>query len=289
MRYGIIVNPRAGSAEDAEKRKAIARCAEVFGKDTRVVGWDIESVDQLKEVAAEVARTVDCLVVAGGDGTMSAVLNSTDPQTMLAFIPMGSGNAWQKTLGLPASPVKAAERISRGETHMVDLVGCDHGRRALLASVGFEGQALREREQLLQDGVDGFEAYFRATTKLIFGGYKGYRARADIDGEEIEVPSTMSVIITKTPFYGYGFRVVPWAKLADGQLHVVFVSSDPPTALSGIVTSLLGGNRFGTYRICKSLHLSIDQEVQLQVDGELDRQGSEFGFRILPAALRVRF
>jgi diacylglycerol kinase family enzyme len=289
MQYGIIINPAAGPQSTEKKREIIGDCAKILGAGAEVAGWDSETAEGFRRLAREMATRFDVLVVAGGDGTMSEVINAVDPETVLAYLPMGSGNAWQSTLGLPSMPRKAAERIRDGRTRAIDLILCDSDRRGLLASVGFEGHALSEREKFLEQGVDGFDAYFRATAKSLLGGYTGQDASVEADGETFRVPRALSIIVTKTPFYGYGFKVVPGAKISDGHLHVLFISSDPPTAISGIVTSLLGGNRFGSYKTCEEVSIRAESDLHLQVDGEVIRKGTSFRFRILPMALNVRY
>jgi diacylglycerol kinase family enzyme len=173
MRYAIIVNPAAGEMPADEKRGIIDRCTAILGPGTLTAGWDARTSGELCDRALKLAGRADVLVVAGGDGTLSDVINAIDAETVLAYLPMGSGNAWRNTLGLPRSLEKVAEQIRDGKEHAIDLVLCDETRKGLLASVGIEGHALSEREKLLQQGVTGFDAYFRATTKSIFGGFKG--------------------------------------------------------------------------------------------------------------------
>ncbi|MFH1312209.1 MAG: diacylglycerol kinase family protein [Candidatus Eisenbacteria bacterium] len=289
MRYGIIVNPAAGEIQVDEKRNIVERCASILGIGTLTAGWDAGTAGELCDCAAEMADRVDVLVVAGGDGTLSDVINTIDGQTVLAYLPLGSGNAWRNTLGLPRSLEKVAERIRDGKIRLIDLVLCDETRKGLLASVGIEGHALSEREKLLEQGVTGFDAYFRATTKSLFGGFKGEDADLTIDGEPHKLVTALSLVVTKTPFYGYGFKVVPGAKLTDGHLHLLLVSGDPSAAISGLVTSLLGGNRVGLYTTCKEVSLRTRQELHLQVDGNLVREGTDFSFRILPTALQMKY
>ena len=288
-RYGIIVNPSAGRASADSKRRVIRRCAIILGDDTVVGGWDTGSAAELRDCARDIADEVDVLVVAGGDGTLSDIINATDSNTVLSYLPMGSGNAWRNTLGLPRSRRKIAGQIKRGRVHTIDLVLVDEERKGLLASVGFEGHALSERRKLLARGVSGFDAYFRATAKSVFGGYKGEDASVDLDGKSIRVREAVTLIFTKTPFYGYGIKIVPKAKLDDGLVHVLLVSGNPAAIFSGIVSSIPEGNLFGQYTTCRLARVTTDKARHLQVDGTLERKGNDFTFRVLPAALKIRY
>ncbi len=289
MRFGIVVNPAAGRHSLKRKREAIARCAAILGNDTLVEGWQTTSPESLARCARDLAVEVDVLVVAGGDGTLSDVINAVGDEKVLGYLPFGSGNAWRSTLGLPRSPEKVAVQIRDGVEHSIDLVQCEGIRKGILASVGIEGFALSEREKYLQRGVTGFDAYFRATTKSLLKGYSIGTAIVTIDGKPFEVANMLSLVVTKTPFYGYGFKVVPGAKLTDGLLHVLLVSGETPTAISAIVTSLLGGNRIGQYFTCKEVSIATGESAYLQVDGSLQRRGTHFSFKVLPNALTLRY
>ncbi len=289
MRYGIIVNPAAGRTSKEKKRSVIERCARILGEDTLIDGFHTRSPAELATCAREMAAKVDVLVVAGGDGTFCDVINAVDDSRVFGYLPLGSGNAWRNTLGLPRSPEKAAVCVREGTEHLVDLVLCENKRKGILASVGIEGYALSEREKYLQRGVTGFDAYFRATTKSLLKGYNIGRAEVTIDGKTFEVENTLSLVVTKTPFYGYGFRVVPGAKLSDGLLHVLLVSGETPTAISAVVTSLLGGNRIGQYFTCKEVVIRTEKPVYLQIDGNLQWRAKNFTFCILPHSLTIRY
>jgi diacylglycerol kinase family enzyme len=289
IRYGIIVNPSAGQEDIRSKKRAILECADILGGDTVVAGWDTWSAPELRSCARDMSGRVDVLVVAGGDGTFSDIINAVDSDTVLSYLPMGSGNAWRNTLGLPRAQTKIAECIKAGRIHTMDLVLVDDRRKGLLASVGFEGRALKERRKLLSQGVSGFDAYFRATMKLMFGGYKGKDASVALDGKPVQVREAVSLIFTKTPFYGYGFKIVPKARLDDGLLHVLLVSGHPADIISGIVSSIPEGNLFGEYTTCREATITTEKERHLQVDGTLERKGTSFRFRVLPSSLKIRY
>jgi diacylglycerol kinase (ATP) len=288
MRYGLIVNPEAGTASVATKRRIVKGALEIFGPDTMVAGWDITSALDLCDAARDMASRVDVLVVAGGDGTFSDVLNAVDPSTVLSFIPLGSGTAWRKTLKLAGYPRKIAADIKKGREHTIDLILCDGRRKGILASIGLEGHVLKEREKLLSEGTTGFRAYFQATARSLLGGYRRKDAVVTIDAQTTEVHDLTTLLVTKTPYYGYSFEVVPQASRDDGYLHVLIARTRLLGTLAAIATSFLGGNRMGDYRKGKTVTVRTAQDAYLQIDGNLTREGRDFRFEVLPQALVVR-
>ncbi len=289
LRYGIIVNPAAGMFSLKRRKQVISQCADILGPDTLVDGWETGSAPELRECAKAMARKVDVLVVAGGDGTFSDIIDALHRTTVLAYIPLGTGNAWRNTLKLPFSVRRAAARIKNGWEHMVDLILVDGRTKGILASVGFEGRALSKREELLEKGVKGFDSYFLATAKLVLAGYEGDDATVKVDRKTFSVKRAVSLIVTKTPYYGYGLKVVPKARIDDGLLHVMMISADPSTTLSNILASSSSGNAFGQYLTCKHVSIETMSELPLQVDGNLVRKGTRFEFQVLASALRMRY
>ncbi len=289
LRYTILVNPLSGSLSLERKRRILESCAKILGSETRVEGWSTKSPQELCDLAMRLARESDVLVVAGGDGTLSDVINAVGSSVVLGFIPLGSGNAWRNTLGLPRSPEKIASLIKNGTDRLCDLVEIAGTRKALLASIGIEGYALRDREKYLKMGMRGFNAYMAAAIKSAVARKRVGHTILSVDGKRFELRNVLSVIVTKTPYYGYGFRVVPEAKIDDGMLHVLVVYGEPYTVLPNIlVTSMLGGNRFGQYLACKTLVVETEELAPLQADGNIICVDVKFEFRVIPKAVAVR-
>ena len=65
------------------------------------------------QCAAELAREVEVLIVAGGDGSFSDAINALDSQTTFAYLPFGSGCALRYALDLPP-PAHTGRRANQG-------------------------------------------------------------------------------------------------------------------------------------------------------------------------------
>jgi diacylglycerol kinase family enzyme len=207
---------------------------------------------------------------------------------VLAYIPLGSGNAWRNTLKLPGYPRKVAAAIKGGREHKFDLILCDDRRKGIFASIGLEGHVLNLRKEYLKKGTTGFSAYWRATARSILGGYERYDARIEIDGNPTQASGLTTLLVSKTPYYGYAFRVVPQARLDDGNLHILLVCTGFFGTLAAIVSSFMGGNVMGDHKTGRTLAVKSSQDAYLQIDGNLERKGREFKFEVLPQALVVR-
>jgi len=74
MRYAIITNPVSGKMTVDQKRTVLAKAAEIL--DAKIYGLDTITTDDFSQCAHELTTHYDMLVIAGGDGTFSDIINS---------------------------------------------------------------------------------------------------------------------------------------------------------------------------------------------------------------------
>jgi len=286
MKYGIVVNPAAGQSNIDEKSRIIKQASEIL-VDCEMAGLDTTSPTELSDCARVLAERVDVLIVAGGDGTVSDVINAVNlDEIALSYLPLGSGKALHYSLNLPDSIPAAAKQIREGKMRSIDLMLCDGRKKALIAGVGIDGHIIKERLKYVRTGLEGLTGYKRAILKSLLGGYRRPDARVTIDSETIEVPHAFSLVVTKISFYGYGFKVVWNAKLDDGNLHLLIINS-AAQVVCGFISTFLGENRAGDYRTGKSINITTTKKEYLETHGDLVREGTVFKFEILPGALNM--
>jgi diacylglycerol kinase (ATP) len=154
VKFGMLVNPTAGTTNVARKARTLQAIQEVLG-DCEIRGLDTRSREEFMQCAADLARQVDVLIVAGGDGSFSDAINALDSDTIFSFIPLGSGCALGYALDLPPQLTRVAKRIKEGRLRQFDLILCDGTRKAFMGSVGIEGDIINRRESLRESGITG--------------------------------------------------------------------------------------------------------------------------------------
>ncbi len=287
MRHAIIANPASGRMTIDEKRSALATAAAILNAE--IYGLDTTTAWQLSQCAQELASRCDLLVVAGGDGTLSDVMNAVDTaQTPIAFLPLGTGNAMQKALTYKGNLADIALRIRDGHIRQYDLINCDGKIRAFMASVGIEGAVIALRDQYLTQGARGFRAYGRAVFGAYFKEYRRTNATINEDGTVFEVQKLLSLMVTKQPYYGFGMHVVPKARFDDGNLHILCITAGLFKSLLGGVTAFTIGNRIGRYSTGRRVTAELDRPLVLQVDGNAGWAAERFTFTVIPKALKLK-
>lgn len=286
MRYAIVVNPLAGRDSVEEKQQKLRTAARIL--KSSIHGLDVDSFDDFVELAQELADTHDVLVVAGGDGSFSEVMNAVDlPRTILAFLPMGSGNALQYSIYRRKGISDIARQIQSGTPQPFDLIDCDGKKRALVASVGFEGEALRLVDSYLKQNAGGFAAYLQAALTAYFKSPRPGRAKIEYDGREQNINNLLNFIVTKLPYYGYGMKIMPAASMGDAQLHTRFFRNNVIRILTAAVLSFSVGNRLGEYASATEVRITTERPMWLQIDGNVAWSARAFHFQVAPGMLRL--
>ena len=144
MHYAIITNPVSGGMTVEQKHSALARAAEILKAD--IHGLDTASAEEFSNCARDLASRCEVLVVAGGDGTLSDIINSIDTSTnTIAFLPLGTGNAMGHALKYKGDLAEIAVRLRDGKIHQFDLISCNEKRRAISFGVSKGGEYRRHR------------------------------------------------------------------------------------------------------------------------------------------------
>lgn len=286
--YAILANPVSGRMGIAAKQKQLQTAAAIL--QAPIHGLDTASPEEFSQCARELALQCDILVAAGGDGTFSSVINAVDTkETPLAFLPFGTGNALRHGFRYRGDIADIATRIKNGSLHHYDLIGCERGRKAFMVSIGIEAEILEQyKKQLLNHGRTGFLPYFKAVLISIFKTYVPGQARVLIDGKPYHTDRLLSIMIMKQPYYGYGMNVLPRAAFGDQKLHILCSRFSWPEMILAGATAFTFGNRIGHYRAGRSVLISLEKPLHLQIDGDVAWQADRFQFRILPGALRIK-
>lgn len=223
-RIGLVINPTAGKNTGARIGQEAAALLAVAGHEI----VDLSAMDGAHAVAraraAIVDRTVDCIVVAGGDGMVHLGVNLVAGTDMpLGIVAAGTGNDNARELGLPVrDAAKAVERITHGATRRVDAIrtvtphGKDRWFLGVLAA-GFDA-VVNERANGWR-WPKGQMRYNLAIAREL-GVFRPIPYVVEVDGKVVETKA-MLVAIANGPAYGGGMKVVPEADYSDGLLDVL--------------------------------------------------------------------
>ena len=126
----VIFNPTAGS----RRRRKLARALAVLGP--RALLAETSGPGDARRIAARAAAGgEDCVVAAGGDGTIAEVAAGLmGSPTALGILPFGTANVLALELGLPRGPEAAARVIAAGREAVIHP--CLAGGRLFVQMLG---------------------------------------------------------------------------------------------------------------------------------------------------------
>lgn len=286
----VILNPLASRAESWEQIKSIPdKRADV------TVGETLKKGDASKLAVRAVEDGYDLIVAAGGDGTVNEVVNGLAPlssEAVLGVLPLGTGNDFTRSLGLPFDPVDAWDTIQEHNVRTLDIVEAsrEDTQRYLInvASGGLSGEIGREISSELKS-TWGSLAYVMSAVQLALEISPYQAVLIDSEGRREEC-ETVNVFIANCSWTGGGMEVAPAADPTDGMFDVVTIGWDStwdvvtalPTALQGSIhdTDIVGR------RTVTALSVESHPAMPFNVDGEPFAE-LPITFRVVPQALRV--
>ena len=288
MRTCLILNPVAGSVKEAggvqERLQALA--PERFHIS--------EQAGDAERFAREASKDgAELIVSAGGDGTLNEVVNgiaAAGCNAALALVPLGTGNDFARSLGLPSDLDTAIDHISKGQTRAIDLVRVTSDQVRYFVNVssgGFSG-VVDEKLTPEMKRTWGPLAYLRSAAAA-FSELRGYATSVSLDDQTPMEADLYNVVIANGRYVAGGIPIAPEAELSDGLLDVVLIPERGPADLAIVAAQILVGKHLGSdaivFKRAKKVAVNSRPGMWFNVDGELI--GNEPAvFELMPQALR---
>lgn len=287
MKALLIHNPQSGQRDRTDEiAKAASRLSSAGWQIDLATSTDPAEIERLSRSAVEGGD--DALVVAGGDGTLSAAVQALAHQpTALGVIPIGTTNVWAREMGIPLNVRAAAEVLLKGETAQVDLGQANRRYFLFVASAGFDASVTRGVDATAKRRL-GMLAYVIAAIAEALK-LRGEDVTISTDGR-VSRHRVLMVVANNVRLYGGVLKMSPEAYADDGLLDVwVFRGRGIPAAMVHAANVLLGRHTRdpGTdYYRCARIVIDARRPLPVQLDG--DYYGTTpVAFRVVPSALRV--
>ena len=252
------------------------------------------------------ARGYRRFIAVGGDGTVHDVLNGiaeyvysgVDPDVdisdfTLGVLPVGSGNDWVKSTGVPQDVKSAVDVIAAGHTGFQDVVRVevldpsDYASAPLSVSymanvggVGLDARVCEIVNRKKEQGRRGKKLYVSALLYCIKHRVP-IRAKVVCDGKEVFAGRYLSIAFGVGRYSGGGMRQTPEAVLDDGLLDVTIIPELPLRRIAREVPRLFTGTFLKVPELvsakCRSVSVYPYGSAELEpveVDGEVVGKGS---------------
>jgi diacylglycerol kinase (ATP) len=268
MKTYLFVNPLSGHYS-TNRFQAILNQLQIDG-----ITPEVFRVNTPAEIAAHCTlinqeMETPLVIVAGGDGTINAVVNALKPgSTTLAILPLGTSNVLAAEIGISSIDnglVKIAAGASRPfSVGVLELEGRSH-RFLLMAGIGLDGAVVRDvwplGKRLLRQG-----AYVLSALKSAMAW--------DTSVFEVSTPegaiTCHTAIVCNASRYGGNFILSPGCSpFSLGLSAVCITGSTRRTYLSSALDLFRG--RSGTSRGLIRIHsqfFEVRGKLPIQIDGD---------------------
>ena len=287
----VVVNVFAASRKAGSIWKKAAVMLEEAGVPfkARFTGGHDNAAAISRKACAEGYRK---FIAVGGDGTVHDVLNgiaahveSSDDSGlsfsdfMMGVLPVGSGNDWVKSTGVPRDIKGAVDAIAEGRTGLQDVVRVEvQDAVSYMANVGGVGLDARVCEivnRKKEQGYRGKKLYVSALLYCIKNRLP-VRARIVCDGKEVFSGKYLSIAFGVGKYSGGGMQQTPLAELGDGLLDITVIPDISMWTIVKEISKLFTGSFHKidvlTMAKCKEVLVIPESEADaepVEVDGEV--------------------
>lgn len=282
--YDVLVTERPGHATDLARATPEGATVVAMGGDGTV-----------HEVARGILHADPAFARGPGAASLGAVTTgqapgAPQPGRVLATLPVGSGDDFAFSLGIPRDDLSAAlARLLRGSVHRIDVGVVDHEPFVNALGVGFDAE-VAHRVALAPKLFKGLGAYLYAVVTTL-GRLDPCPVTVTIDGTRVYQGRALLVACQNGPRTGGSFLFAPDARNDDGVLDVIVAGDFGKLGTLGILPSVMRGRHLGHPKV----HLFRGREVSLawerpqhaHAEGEQVPPAATFNVSLRPAALSV--
>ncbi len=263
----LVVNAKSRKGQALFKRA----CAAMSGLPYEVDAHAVEDPRDLEStVSTALAGKPDLLILGGGDGTISGLVDlMVGHDVILGVLPLGTANSFARTLGIPLDIEGAVEVIRTGAPRRIDLGMIDGDYFANCAAMGISPKIAETvphglKKILGRVGYLGWAAYqftrFRPFTLIVGEGDDAVRMRV------------VEVRISNGPYHG-GTELVDAAAVDSGEIVVQAVGGHVKRRLvkNWVASVLRHDSRHEEVRDFRGKSLRIDTipRLPISIDGEV--------------------
>lgn len=289
-RLFFIVNPVSGSGRGQTTFDGVRAELDARGEGISY-GYAISeySTHALELTDAAVAAGEKLIVAVGGDGTVrevaSLLINS---DVKMGILPVGTGNDFAKTLGIPQDVMEALNLLLSGEGKLVDAATANGVVFMNVAGFGFDVDVVRY--------TDKYKKHLNGMLPYLLGIFQSLLHLRGVDvyvepseGEAFHTSVLLFSACNGTHFAG-GIYLAPLANPHDGLLDVCIVKKISRLRFLNVFPKYMKGKHVGIKQIeyFKAHSIMVDalKGQKLQLDGEIIGE-TPVRFCVLPNALSI--
>lgn len=288
-KLNFIVNPNAGGGRTT---KAINLISDILKEKNIDHHIDYAPTPGLAREFASALENQNKknIIIVGGDGTFSEVLNGVkNPSSMVfGFIPAGTGNDFAKTLKISKDPKKALEIILKGQTMQIDYLQGRSRRAINTVSTGIDIAIIQKYNSYKKrNKLNYYKALLTTAFKYKFPSFK-----LNVDGDDTQSKDYFVISVCNGQYFGGGMKISPNSSLNDGKMTAVCIHGMKKSKILTRVGGFLKGSHIGKHYVdeyfCNHINLDDNKLMTVNFDGELI-ENEPFNIKVIENGLTIFF
>ncbi|MFT3703808.1 MAG: YegS/Rv2252/BmrU family lipid kinase [Agriterribacter sp.] len=287
----FLLNPIAGNGNRSNirqliEKKATAQKIEFVMLPTNAQG----RYDEVRKKINEEQFTD--VVVAGGDGTINAVVNNLrDTGVHFGLIPCGSGNGLALCAGISKNSAKAIDLIFTGKPMLIDAFLINHHFSCMLSGLGFDAQVAHD---FAKQNKRGLITYVKQTYANFLKA-KPFKFEISVNDKSVST-NAFFISIANSNQFGNQVTIAPKASLTDGLLDIVIVQEMNKLQMllavmnqinKGEVKEKLYKEKGVIYYQTPHLTIRNIDNAPLHIDGDPKDTANLFDIKVIPGAFSL--
>jgi YegS/Rv2252/BmrU family lipid kinase len=295
-KLGIVLNPTAGRGRAEKIEKQIVE----FLRRRNIV-FHLEKTNgplDATNLSNQLGKEYDIIVAVGGDGTVNEVATGLIGSTAsLAIFPTGSGNDFNKIIGISTKLEVAFDSILSGTKKLIDLgsvtikkiSGITQIKHFInVLGIGIDAQIAKETKRIKY--LRGLPLYLLAAIKALstYSPNKYIITDGDMTREEY-----VYLLCAGNGIYeGGGFKMLPNADPSDSKMNICLIKKMSVLNAIPLIPRIINGTH-GNHKMIsmwnsKSINVSSREPFIIHGDGEIfGEDAMEAKIDLLPNALTI--
>jgi len=280
----VVINPVAGVSQAEVVREKIQSALQA--RDIPLEIYETRAEDDLKQqVLTAVKQGFKLFISAGGDGTLSSVIDGlVGTEIPLVIIPTGTWNALARALDIPLQIDQAIDLLFQDHRiQTIDAIQVDQNYFVLSVSAGIGSRAMKEVEREEKRRFGKLADLRKALDELL--EFRSYRFEVKIDGQ-LKKFRASELLVANSAILGLkALQLDPSIRMDDGKLNVCRLYANTVSEYLQLALSMLRGDQKRSWNV---LCVEALNEVEIRCGERLPVQGDGDLIGHLPITVKVR-
>lgn len=254
--------------------------------------FDVQNTDEAKVIRDMKLDAEDRIFIAGGDGTISSVLNSIiDLKVPVGVLPLGTFNNFSKSLKLSSDIDESIKQIFDGKIINIDLAKVNGRVIINNSSVGIYPKLVSLREESQVDlKLSKPAAMFVAFVKAVFL-FPLIKVVLSSDNSDIKV-KTSFVMVSNNKYIMDLNKIGERESLTEGLLYVYLIRCRSRLCVIKVLFKALMNklNQEKDFELIPTKKVEVKMHkkyIEVAADGEVFKQSPPLRYQICPGCLKI--